>query len=627
MTVWFAAALVVAVPLAFDPGGYFTFLPLKWTLGTVLVWLGIACVLIERRSVAPRPLRAAWAALVGVLVLSSILGTGGPTSWIGYPGRSLGVIAWVVFFGAFLLGSSIPPAARRVHVVRAASVACVLVSLYALAQAAGIDPIVWSENVDVSRTRSTLGNAAFLGAYLAMIVPVSARIALMGSQDVRWRTVHTLAAMSGVAALLTTQTRGAWLGAIVGGMAMLALESERVMARPARTAAFAGTALLALVLLATVSPLGPRIRSIADPATGTGRGRTLQWGRTVELVADRPVLGWGPETYASTFPKYIDARFEKTVRRDVVPDRAHNVFLDLAAASGLLGVAAWIALLGLVGVILVRKLHRDALTVGLAGGCAAYLVQLQFSFPLADLDTVFWLFAGMAVGPTLARSTRVSRLWVVPSLVAAALFGVWGGADVVADRSLRDALRAEARGDLDGARLAVDRAARVGFGRAQYLQAAARLHRRTGEASAHGADFMKGIKQVSRARQTVPNDVELAMDYADLFVSWGQTASDEGLIARGAEAYEEILERDPNSSRVHLKLGVAYVELGRESDAEREWRTAASLAPQSAAPWLNLGLLYEEQAKRRHAREALRRAFAREPDNDLARDALKRLDE
>jgi hypothetical protein len=378
--------------------------------------------------------------------------------------------------------------------------------------------------------------------------------------------------------------------------------------RPARAALVAGAGVAAIVLLATVSPFAERVRSIADPQTVTGRGRIVQWERTLHMIADRPVIGFGPDTYAMQFPRYIDARFERTVGRDVVPDRAHNVFLDLASNAGLLGVAAYVAVVVLVVLVIVRTLHRDPVTVGLSGAAFAYLVQLQFSFPLADLDALFWLFAGMIVGPGLARRRRISRRWAAVPVAAAVLFGLWGTLDVAADRTLRGALEAEAGDDLDTARRRSDRAAAIGIARAQYLQANARVHLRAGEITANTDDFMRSLKALSSAQQIVPGDVELAIDRADLFLSWGQVASDRRLIQRSAEGYEEILERDRFSSRAHLKLGVAYVELGRQRDAEREWLTAASLAPDSPAPLDNLVRLYEQQGRNEDARRMRARA-------------------
>lgn len=618
---------MVLVPIALDPGGYFMFLPVKWAVATALVAAGLAALLLGRRGLAWCPAVAAWVALLIVLAAASALGIGGLTSWIGYPGRYLGVIAWATFFGAFVLGASLRDDRDRGVVIRATVGASLVVSVYAILQAFEIDPIDWDENLDVSRTRSTLGNAAFLGAYLAMIVPLAGRLALADDETDRVRTLHAVAALLATVALLTTETRGAWIGAVAGIIAVSALERRRLGALGPRALAAAGTVVaLAILGLATVSPWAERVRSITDPSAATGRGRLIQWERTWDLITGRPVLGWGPETYAFAFPPFIDAEFEREVGRAVVPDRAHNVFLDLAATSGVLGVAAYVAVLALLVRAVAQATPRDPTVVALAGACAAYVVQLQFSFPVADVDVVFWLLAGLLVAATAPTLKVVARTWMVaPAMVALAALA-WGGAELVGDRLLRDSLDAEAAGNLDEAQRLVDQAADIVPARAQYDQAAARLHVRVGEATGNAADFERGLDALGDARRLVPRDLELAMDRADVLLSWGEVTDDDDLLGASVHGYQSVLRSDPASSRAHLRLGVAYVQLGREDDAEREWLEAASLAPTSSGPLVNLGLLYEQQGRTEEARQALRRAVDLDADNTTARDALRRLE-
>ena len=57
-TAWIAVGMAAGIPLAFDPGGYFIFLPVKWTLATVLVVAGVAALVFERRPLPPRSLVA-----------------------------------------------------------------------------------------------------------------------------------------------------------------------------------------------------------------------------------------------------------------------------------------------------------------------------------------------------------------------------------------------------------------------------------------------------------------------------------------------------------------------------------------------------------------------------------------
>lgn len=608
-----------------EPAGYFIFLPAKWTLASALALAGVAALIIQRQPLARSAPVVAMGALVGVFVLAALAGVGGLTSWIGYPGRYLGVLAWVVFLAAFALGASLSKRSDRCLILVVASAASVLVSLYAILQAIGIDPIEWSAELDVSRTRSTLGNAAFLGAYLAMIVPIAARLALSTSEPVASRALHAGTALLGVVALITTETRGAWLGASAGIVVVLALEHRRLRASPRRSAALLGAGLLVIVVLAVVGPIAGRIRSIADPTEATGRGRLVQWERTVELIGDRPVLGWGPETYAFTFPEHIDAEFEQKVGRTVVPDRAHNLFLDLGATTGALGVVAFLVVIAAVAGAVARMGDRDPVAVALAGASVAYLVQLQFSFSVADLDTVFWLLAGMLVAPTGLASLTVDRRWAALPLTAALVLGAWGASEVVADRTLRSSLDAEATGEFAHAQELVDRAADRAPARAQYRQAAARLHRRVGEVTRREEDFGRAMAAIADARRLVPRDLELALDRADILLAWGEATGDFDLIERAAAAYEEVLERDPASSRAHLRLGVAYVQIDRAGDAERAWLTSSELAPRSPGPLVNLGLLYAQEGRDSEARRLLQRALALDPGNSMARDALARV--
>jgi tetratricopeptide (TPR) repeat protein len=54
----------------------------------------------------------------------------------------------------------------------------------------------------------------------------------------------------------------------------------------------------------------------------------------------------------------------------------------------------------------------------------------------------------------------------------------------------------------------------------------------------------------------------------------------------------------PEDALLQLDLGVALRGVGRFEDAERHYRRALELAPDDAAPWLNLGILFGDYQKR-----------------------------
>ena len=60
---------------------------------------------------------------------------------------------------------------------------------------------------------------------------------------------------------------------------------------------------------------------------------------------------------------------------------------------------------------------------------------------------------------------------------------------------------------------------------------------------------------------------------------------------------EEIVREVPELYQAHRLLGVTYQKQSRYRDAESEYRTAAELRPASAAPLINLGSLYVQEAE------------------------------
>ena len=141
--------------------------------------------------------------------------------------------------------------------------------------------------------------------------------------------------------------------------------------------------------------------------------------------------------------------------------------LDVAAVLGLLGLALYLALLLVVGRRVVRIAARgDLLAAGLAAGLIAYVTQGLFLFPLAELEPVAWLVAGLVValdlGPERAREAssipsvaaagssclriRLPRLGAVVAGALTVVVAMAGLAELRADRHARRALTAVASG-------------------------------------------------------------------------------------------------------------------------------------------------------------------------------------
>ncbi len=79
--------------------------------------------------------------------------------------------------------------------------------------------------------------------------------------------------------------------------------------------------------------------------TKTFQDRVIMWKIAVKGWEDRPLLGWGPENYLNIFDRHFDPAY-------YVPgqpigawfDRAHSVFFDYLAETGLLGLLSYLGI-------------------------------------------------------------------------------------------------------------------------------------------------------------------------------------------------------------------------------------------------------------------------------------------
>lgn len=127
--------------------------------------------------------------------------------------------------------------------------------------------------------------------------------------------------------------------------------------------------------------------------------RLLMWRAGWAMFIDRPLFGHGINTFMANYLTY-------RVGGEATPRYAHNCYLQVAAETGLLGLAAFAWLLGAIIWVITRavrfapeRAHQRYL-LGALGGLAAFLVQSAFdtNFYALRHAALFWVLAGLAVG-------------------------------------------------------------------------------------------------------------------------------------------------------------------------------------------------------------------------------------
>ncbi len=566
---WFLGALVVGSVAVADPSGLAPFGPAKWLAISTLALLGGGLALRNGQQPIHRPTLQLWVVLLAFLAFGALFGGDIPTALLGEPTRHLGLITWLLFLLLFCAGQQLSGAAQTETITRGAVIATLLIGVWASWELLIGPPIDIASNTD--RLTGPFGSAALLGAATCLLVPICASMAAQRTTPRSWRWAAALATFLGTMALIGSGSRAAWLATAV--LVILVVVGRR----PSRRLVIAGMSILAVA----AALLAPRLTDVLDRSEGSG-SRLDEWAVAARVIAEHPLIGVGPEGYRIAVSEGVDRHYERTYGRDrVLPDRAHSGPLDVALAGGVPAALAFCALIGFVGWRALGLLRAGGgPSAGIAAGVIAYSAQQLLLFPLAELDPIWWLLAGIVVvadsnaTPALERNS-VRRLIAGGVLILTPVALVAGVLDVAADRLAHHAVvDANAANAIDSAERAVDL-------RPDDLRYRMVLAEVLGRRSTL-ADINAAIRQTELALDWSPHDPIAADVHASFLLDRANVTGQPADISIALAAWQRLVDRDPLRARWQLQLGRAAALAGDVQSAREAWTVAADLSPDDA---------------------------------------------
>jgi len=151
---------------------------------------------------------------------------------------------------------------------------------------------------------------------------------------------------------------------------------------------------------------------LPERGISAGTGRVYIWSKAVEMIKERPLLGYGLDTFMYNFPHYnIDARAgiwdEKTIT-----DKSHSMYISWFYGTGIIGLLSIIALL-VISVfkpvkVAIKSNYSTIWVLWIAWG--AYLVQAMFNDSLPGISAPMWAIAGILLAITLDKRNNYSSL-------------------------------------------------------------------------------------------------------------------------------------------------------------------------------------------------------------------------
>lgn len=499
-------------------------------------------------------------------------------------------------------------------------IASVIVSVYALVQAAGITFFVWRGTQPYPRVWSTLGNPNFLGPYLIMVIPIYL-IFLIKAESTKKKLLYSLFTLLSVLALIFTYSRAAWLGMAVGlSVFTLMVDKKQLKAN----SFFIIGIIVASIILAsiyprlylhpeeratTVKPIMERAVSTVDFKEPGITARLSAWETTIKMTVKRPILGFGPDTLGVSFRRFMSRDYENLAGRFRTAGYAHNEFLQYGATMGVVGLAVYLFLLFTFFRILIkvsRKKQENLLASGLAASCVALLINNQFSFSTLVPATLLWFFFGL--GASLSESEKKEFHFSVPVrtkysisvavVVATGLLCLFCFRFLVAGRFDRLAQDSQADRNWEQAIILQEKSVRFDPFQGLYCMHLAKIYQQmigNAKTTEEKEEFFgKSRDEYQKEIAAYPyhalayNGLGVTYIYANAFLN-KKTLPD------AIRCFEKAIEFDPYFVEAYSNLAAVIYQQGEVKKAIELYKKTIELRPEVALSYYNLGNLYAQE--------------------------------
>jgi O-antigen ligase/Flp pilus assembly protein TadD len=324
-------------------------------------WLAVI-----NKNYRPKMTKLSWCVVIfsGIIFLTAITGVNFYKSFWGTIERGEGFLTISHLIAYFLILSwTFKSKKEWINYFTGIVIVGLCVEFYALFQKLKVQKFLFWQiiNSGEGRLSATIGNAAFLGAYSLQMFYLSLFL-FFARKHLVWKIFLAFSCVLSLFILYHTQTRGAIVG-LVATLPLLILsfifvdksskEENKEKQKKVKIVALAFL-LLIFGFIATVyfnrnsklvqnqSTL-QRIVSISKTDITT-QSRFMAWDSSWNGWKDKFLLGYGWENYNIAFNKYFHPEIFVDQGSQLWFDRAHNTIFDIAVATGIFGLLAYLAI-------------------------------------------------------------------------------------------------------------------------------------------------------------------------------------------------------------------------------------------------------------------------------------------
>jgi len=362
-------------------------------------------------------------------------------------------------------------------------------------------------------------------------------------------------------------------------------------------------------ITATTTVKPPTSTSLESGGTESGTIRIIVWKGAINIFKNFPILGTGPETFATTYYRYRPTEHNQTTEWNFLYNKAHNEYLNYLANTGILGFLAYIALLASILFLVVKNIVRSQnqskiIQIGLLSSVVSYLIVNFFGFSVTTTSLTFFIIPAISYLIADRKSEQIlkipKKIFIPDSVLVSFVFILFLFLLVTVSRIfLSDTYYARYQKEIGGGKI------------------------------------LKALKNIQTATETSPYLEPLY--YAEL--GYAASLASENSFDNDKKSYADLAEKStataltnsPNNLSLWRKAQSTYFELSLSNPkylnlALNAGKVTTQLAPTDPAAYYNLGLIQKTASQKEDARKSFTKALELKPDYLEAKEELAKLD-
>jgi tetratricopeptide (TPR) repeat protein len=354
--------------------------------------------------------------------------------------------------------------------------------------------------------------------------------------------------------------------------------------------------------------------------------RLAIWRNSLEMIKDRPLIGFGLGNHKIFYPIY---------HRKAVEDQgfsehsqlkyAHNDYVQTAVELGIIGMffLGWLGFAVFkVAFSLISPAYSKRIrfwTMGILVSITGLMVNAFFSFPFqrAIPPFIFMAFIGI-LGFFYANNNnrvdyKIRHKWIVVGACALVFAGlIWlvrfHYLDIKCDRHFLRAVQMDRGRNWQGAIAESKKAYHYNSNRTMTLFY-------MGHAYTESGNYKNGIEAMSKVIAAYPYNINALLNMGVAYARLGD-------YEQAIKAYNKVLEIKPDHANAHQNIAHVFRRQGKMDKALEEFRIAAELDPKNSFAHFNIGVAEWQNKRYKEAADSFKKAVGLNPEWDMARKGL-----